>query len=63
MGALPCTVFKPKHVNECLQGVDVNELFEEFTETFVVKKSVNQQQMFNNCSVTIVYKMDWLKIC
>jgi hypothetical protein len=29
--------------NECLQGVDVNELFEEFTETSVVKQSVNQQ--------------------
>jgi hypothetical protein len=37
--------------NECLQGVDVNELFEEFTETSVVK-----QEIFNNCSVTIVYK-------
>jgi hypothetical protein len=34
-----------------LQGVDVNELFEEFTETSVVK-----QKIFNNCSVTIVYK-------
>ena len=49
-GSLPCTAFKPKHVgqnekameaqgfNECLQGVDVNELFEEFTETSVVKQ-------------------------
>ena len=44
--------------NECLQGVDVNELFEEFTEASVVKQSVNQQQIFNNCSVTIVYKKD-----
>jgi transcriptional regulator of heat shock response len=66
--ALPCTAFKPKHVgknekaiqgfNECLQGVDINELFEEFTEASVVKQSVNQQQIFNNCSVTIVYKKD-----
>ena len=24
--------------NACLQGVDVNELFEEFTETSVVKQ-------------------------
>jgi len=46
-----------------LQGVDVNELFEEFTETSVVKQSVNQQQIFNNCSVTIVYKKDWLELC
>jgi hypothetical protein len=44
--------------NECLQGVDINELFEEFTEASVVKQSVNQQQIFNNCSVTIVYKKD-----
>ena len=36
----------------------MNGLFEEFTETSVVKQSVNQQQMFNNCSVTIVYKKD-----
>jgi hypothetical protein len=41
----------------------MNGLFEEFTETSVVKQSVNQQQMFNNCSVTIVYKKDWLEIC
>ena len=67
-GALSCTALKPKHVgknekaiqgfNECLQGVDINELFEEFTEASVVKQSVNQQQIFNNCSVTIVYKKD-----
>jgi hypothetical protein len=36
----------------------MNELFEEFTETSVVKPSVNQQQMFNKCSVTIVYEKD-----
>jgi hypothetical protein len=41
--------------NECSQGVDLYELFAEFTETSIVKHSVNQQQMFNNCSVT---KMD-----
>jgi hypothetical protein len=40
----------------------MNELFEEFSETSVVKQSVNQQQMFNNCSVTIVYQKDWLEI-
>ena len=66
-GVLSCTAFKPKHVgqnekgmeaqgfNECSQGVDLYELFAEFTETSIVKHSVNQQQMFNNCSVT---KMD-----
>ena len=41
----------------------MNELFEEFSETSVVKQSVNQQQMFNNCAVTIVYKKVWLEIC
>ena len=41
----------------------MNELFEEFTETSVVKQSVNQQQISNNCSMTIMYKKDWLEIC
>jgi hypothetical protein len=46
--------------NSLVDVVDgnANVLLEEFTETFVVKQSVNQQQMFNNCSVTIVYKKD-----
>ena len=69
-GAPPCTAFKTKHagqnekameaqgLNECLQGVNLNELFEKFTETSVVEQSVNQQQIFTNCSVTIVYEKD-----
>jgi hypothetical protein len=62
-GAPPCTAFKAKHtgqnekameaqgLNECLQGVDLNELFAEFTETSVVKQcqsTANFQQLFRD---------------
>ncbi|CAG2217727.1 unnamed protein product [Mytilus edulis] len=68
-GPLPCNTFKPKHLsttqqgnstqsfNESLQGVNLNELFNDFTETAVnINRTTLCPQVFNNCSVTIVYK-------
>ena len=41
--------------NETLQGVDMAELFNDFTETSVhIQNSAQCHQVFNNCSVTIV---------
>jgi hypothetical protein len=67
-GTLPCTAFKPKHVgqnekameaqgfNECLQGVDLNELFTEFTETTVVKYSATDFLLcFSKSKYTHIY--------
>ena len=67
-GTLPCTAFKPKHVgqnekameaqgfNECLQGVDLNELFTEFTETTVVKYSAKDFLLcFSKSKYTHIY--------
>ena len=66
-GRLPNTSFMPKHLstvnqendirvaNETLQGVDMAELFNDFTETSVhIQKSAQCHQVFNNCSVTIL---------
>ena len=66
-GPLPNTSFMPKHLstvnqgndvrvaNETLQGVDMAELFNDFTETSVhIQNSAQCHQVFNNCSVTIV---------
>lgn len=66
-------VFKPKHLsttqqgnstqsfNESLQGVNLNELFNDFTETSVnINRTTLCPQVFNNCSVTIVYKRELL---
>ncbi|CAC5408693.1 unnamed protein product [Mytilus coruscus] len=68
-GPLPCNTFKPKHLsttqqgnntqsfNESLQGVNLSELFNDFTETSVnINRTTLCPQVFNNCSVTIVYK-------
>ncbi|VDI78561.1 Hypothetical predicted protein [Mytilus galloprovincialis] len=68
-GPLPCNTFKPKHLsttqqgnstqsfNESLQGVNLIELFNDFTETAVnINRTTLCPQVFNNCSVTIVYK-------
>ncbi|CAG2236087.1 KCTD1_15 [Mytilus edulis] len=70
-GPLPCNTFKPKHLsttqqgnstqsfNESLQGVNLNELFNDFTETAVnINRTTLCPQVFNNCSVTIVYKKE-----
>ena len=66
-GPLPNTSFMPKHLstvnqgndvrvaNETLQGVDMAELFNDFTKTSVhIQNSAQCHQVFNNCSVTIV---------
>ena len=66
-GSLPNTSFMPKHLstvnqgydirvaNETLQGVDMAELFIDFTETSVhIQNSPQYHQVFNNCSVTFV---------
>lgn len=58
-GLLPPTAFKPKHllkttgtdINEHLKGVDMTQLFTEFTEPAV---NTQCQQIFNYCQVTIV---------
>ncbi|CAC5371143.1 unnamed protein product [Mytilus coruscus] len=72
-GPLPCNTFKPKHLsttqqgnstqsfNESLQGVNLNELFNDFNETSVnINRTTLCPQVFNNCSVTIVYKKEYL---
>ena len=66
-GPLPNTAFMPKHLstvnqgndirvaNETLHGVDMAELFNDFTEPSVhIQNSAQCHQIFNNCSVTIV---------
>ena len=41
--------------NETLQGVDMAELFNDFTETSVhIQNSAQCHQVFNNCPVTTV---------
>ncbi|CAG2240369.1 unnamed protein product [Mytilus edulis] len=64
-GPLPCNTFKPKHLsttqqgnstqsfNESLQGVNLNELFNDFTETAInINRTTLCPQVFNNCSVS-----------
>ncbi|VDI39571.1 Hypothetical predicted protein [Mytilus galloprovincialis] len=73
-GPFPCNTFKPKHLSttkqgnttqsfhKSLQGVNLNELFNDFTETAVnINRTTLCPEVFNNCSVTIIVCLHVLK--